>query len=408
MPIFIYQGRSRDGAKLRGEMEARNTNAVAEQLRSIGVIPLTIDEKKFKAAGLLANLNVSVGTPSKLKTDDLIFFSRQMYTLTKSSVPIMQALDGLMKTTDNKNLREVIASLRESLEEGLDLTHGMRRQKDVFPDLFVNLVNVGEATGKLAEVFDELSRYLQQEKDVKDQVKSAMRYPSIVLGVIGIGLVIVNVFIIPKFAEMYDSFNAELPLPTLALIMFSDFMISYWYLCLGIPVAAVIGFLKYIGTPPGRLYWHTTQLKLPLFGKLLLQSVITRFARGLAITGKAGVPMEQALKVIAPSVGNAFVEEKIDQMRAGVERGETITQSIVKMDLFPAIVVQMVSVGEDSGSLDEMIKEVADYYEREIAYTVKKLTAAIEPIMVFFIAGIVLILALGIFLPMISLLGAIH
>ena len=193
-------------------MEAANQNVVADQLKGMGVIPLRLWERKKDHARLIANLQISVGKPSKLKIDDLIFFSRQMYTLTKSSVPIMQALDGLLKTTTNKNLAKVIGGLRESLDEGLDLTASMRRQYEVFPDLFVNLVQVGETTGNLAEVFDELSRYLQQEKETKDRVKSALRYPMTVLAVIAIGLVIVNIFVIPQFSDMYKSFNAELPL----------------------------------------------------------------------------------------------------------------------------------------------------------------------------------------------------
>ncbi|MDH5259422.1 MAG: type II secretion system F family protein [Gammaproteobacteria bacterium] len=407
MPNFNYTGRSKDGTKLKGEMEAHNTDEVAKQLKSINVYPLTIEEKIESGASGLANLQISIGDPSKLKTDDLVFFSRQLYTLIKSSVPIMGALQGLEETTDNPVLKKSITKLRECLDEGLDLTQALERQKDIYPSLFISLVHIGETTGKLAEVFKELSSYLTTEQETKAKVKSALRYPIIVLCVIAIGLVIISVFVIPNFADMYAGFNAELPLPTRILMGFSDFMINFWYICVGIPVLSAYAFLKYISTDEGRMVWHTKMVNLPLFGKLILQSSITRFARSLAITSTAGVPMVQALKIIAPSVGNVYIEGKINEVRAGVERGESVSLNIKRTGIFPGLVVQMISIGEEAGSIDEMINEVADYYEREIEYTIESLTAAIEPIMVVVIGSIVLIMALGIFLPMIGLMGAI-
>jgi len=407
MPIFNYKARARDGKQLSGQMEAANLNAVASQLRSAGIIPIEIKEKAISKVSAIANFQVSFGTPSSLKTQDLIFFSRQLYTLLKASVPVMQALDGLKGSATNPALSKIIQKLLDSLDEGVDLTTAMRRQSGVFPPLFVNLVHIGETTGRLAEVFDDLSTYLMKEKETRDQVKSALRYPAIVLAVITIGMVIVNVFVLPNFVKMFSSFGAELPLPTQILIMSSDFMINYWYFCIAIPFFLGYTFIKLISTKHGKMLWDHYILNMPLFGKLISQSAITRFARSLAVTGKAGVPMEQALRVIAPTVGNVYMEQKINEMRAGVERGESITENARRMDIFPGIVVQMFSVGEESGSLDEMIGEVADYYEREIAYTIKALTSAIEPIMALVIAGIVLVMALGIFLPMISLLGAI-
>ena len=407
MPYYNYTGRSKDGTKLHGEMEARDADDVARQLRSIDVYPLTVEEKLESAVSGLANLQISIGDPSSLKTDDLVFFSRQLYTLIKSSVPIMAALQGLEDTTENKMLKNSITQLREALDEGLDLTQALERQKNIYPPLFISLVHIGETTGKLAEVFKDLSTYLKNEQETKAKVKSALRYPIIVLCVIAIGMVIISVFVIPAFADMYAGFDAELPLPTRILMGFSDFVINFWYICLGIPVLLTYGFIKYIATDKGRMSWHTKMVNLPLFGKLILQSSITRFARSLAITSTAGVPMVQALKIIAPAVGNVYIEDKINDVRTGVERGESIALNIKRTDIFPGLVVQMISIGEEAGSLDEMIGEVADYYDREIEYTIESLTAAIEPIMVVFIGGIVLVMALGIFLPMISLMGAI-
>jgi len=408
MPIYNYQARARDGKKISGQMEGQSLQAIASQLRSTGIIPLDISEKKSSKVSAVANLQVSFGRPSSLNTQELIFFSRQLYTLLKASVPVMQALDGLKETATNPALVKIIANLRDSLDEGTDLTTALRRQSDVFPSLFVSLVHIGETTGRLAEVFNDLSTYLMKEKETRDQVKAALRYPMIVLTVITVGMMIINVFVLPNFVKMFSSFGAELPLPTQILMMTSDFMINYWYLCIAIPFLTIYAFIKYISTSQGKMLWDHYMLNMPLFGTLIRQSAITRFARSLSVTGRAGVPMEQALRVIAPTVGNVYMEKKINEMRAGVERGESITENAKRMGIFPGIVVQMFSVGEESGSLDEMIGEIADYYEREIAHSIKALTSAIEPIMAIIIAGIVLVMALGIFLPMISLLGAIH
>ena len=406
MPLFSYQARAKDGKKMQGELDAADINAVATQLKSLGVFPLNITEKKESKFDSLSSMEISFGKKETITNGELVFLSRQLYTLTKANVPILQALKGLEASASSPGLQKVIGGLSRSLDEGVDLTTAMRRQDDVFPELFIGLVRIGETTGNLPGVFGDLSEYLLKEQETIKKIKSARRYPLIVLSVIAIGMIIVSVFVLPQFTAMFNSFNAELPLPTRILIGFSDFMINYWYICIAIPIAISIAAKKYISTESGKLKWHTKQLSLPLFGDLLMKATISRFAHSLAITGRAGVPMEQALGIIGPTVGNAYVEEKIKTMRLGVERGESISINIKRMNLFPPMVVQMISVGEDSGSLDEMVTEIADYYERELDYAVSLLTAAIEPVVIIFVAGLVLVLALGIFLPMISLLGS--
>lgn len=405
MPLFSYQARSRDGKNLSGEMDASNIDDVIRQLKELKSFPIKINEVK-KSKKNLAEFEVSFKKKEKISTKDLIFFSRQMYTLTKASVPILSALEGLLSTASSAVLASVIKDIKRSLDEGVDLTQALSRHPDVFPPLYINMVTIGETTGNLPQVFEELAIHLQKEQDTRQKIKKAMRYPIMVLGVIGVGMIIVSVFVLPKFADMFAGFNAELPLPTQILIGFSDFIQGYWYLVLPIPFVIWIGFKRYVKTDAGRLKWHELQLKLPLFGDLLLKGNITRFARSLAITGKAGVPMEQALRIIGPTIGNMHMEAKIRAMREGVERGESITANMKRMDLFPGLVIQMISIGEDTGSLDEMVSDIADYYERELNQSVEALTAAIEPIIIVFVAGLVLVLALGIFLPMISLMGA--
>ena len=407
MPLFSYQARAKDGAKMQGEIDAIDVNAVAAQLKSLGVFPLNITEKKESKFDSLSSMEISFGKKEIITNEELVFLSRQLYTLTKANVPILTALTGLEESASSSGLKKVISGLRRSLDEGVDLTTAMQRQDDVFPELFIGLVRIGETTGNLPIVFGDLSEYLLKEQETTRKIKSALRYPMIVLAIIAIGMVVVSVFVLPQFTKMFESFNAELPLPTRILIGFSDFIINYWYVCLAIPIIITAAVKKYLSTESGKMKWETKQLSLPLFGDLIMKATISRFAHSLAITGRAGVPMEQALGIIGPTVGNAHIEEKIKEMRLGVERGESISLNIKRMKIFPPMVVQMISVGEDSGSLDEMVTEIADYYERELDYAVGALTAAIEPVVIIFVAGLVLVLALGIFLPMISLLGSI-
>ena len=410
MPVFSYNGRAKDGTKVSGELDGPTKEAIAKQLQHLGIIPVAIAAKKFVKKDGSSFLDIKLGERregKKLSTDELIFFSRQMYALTKSAVPLMDALDGLLHTTENKNLTTVIRGLSRSLDQGQGLTGAMEKQPKVFSELYVNLVKIGETTGKLAEVFDELGRYLQKEKDTREKVKSALSYPITVMAVIAIGLVVVNTFVLPAFAGMYKSFNAELPLPTRILIGFSDFTQAYGYFIIAFIIATILGIRHYLRTPQGKYQWHEKQFNLPLVGILLKQNIVSRFARTMAITNRAGVPMEQSLRIIGPAVGNLYMEKKIASMREEVERGGSVSESVIHAGVFPGIVIQMISVGENAGTLDEMVAEVADYYEREIDQSVKTLAAAIEPVMIMFIAGIVLVLALGVFLPMISLLGAI-
>ena len=411
MPAFLYNGRSREGKKVVGEISGTSKEAVAKQLQRDGVIPLSITPKSIAKELHSSDYSFSLSRlidGDKLKPDDLIFFSRQMYTLSRSSVPLLSALDGLLKTADNQKLADIIRKLKEGLDEGLDLTGAMRRQPHVFSELYVNLIHIGETTGKLAEIFEELSHYLQKEKETREKVKSALSYPITVIFVITIGLAVVNMFVLPAFSNMFNSFNAVLPLPTRILIKFSEFTSDYGYFIVTSLILSVFALRRYVKTPIGKMKWHEAQYRIPLVGSLLLQNTASRFARTLSITSRAGVPMEQSLQIIGPALGNIYMEKKVASLRLDVERGESITNSISRAKIFPGLVVQMISVGEDSGTLDDMVLEVALYYDREIEEAIKKLTAAIEPIMIAFIAIIVLILAMGIFLPMISLMGAIN
>jgi MSHA biogenesis protein MshG len=276
----------------------------------------------------------------------------------------------------------------------------MRRHPKVFGPFYISMVRVGELTGALEEIFLRLFNHIEFEREIKDQVAQALRYPIFVIVVMGVALVIVNIFVIPAFARIFASFKAELPLMTRVLLGFSDFMVNYWPALLGIAAGAYVAFRVWVGTPAGRYKWDRMKLRVPIAGKIVLKATLARFARSLSITLKSGVPIVQALSVVEQVVDNAYVGQRIEQIRDGVERGESLLRTAVTTGVFTPVVLQMISVGEEAGELDDLLREVAEMYQREVEYELKTLSSQIEPILIVLLGGLVLILALGVFLPM--------
>jgi len=408
MPQFAYTGRNRRGEAINGQIEAAGVDAVATQLINNGITPIDILPASVQH-DVLSSLRDWRARFSEKKVSliDLVFFSRQMYTLIKAGVPLLQALRGLRETTQNPTMVRVISSLLDSLDSGLDLATAMRRHPEVFSPLFVSMVQVGETTGGLPEAFLQLSIYLDRERGTIDSVKAALRYPMFVIIAIVIGMFILNIWVIPVFAKLYAGFHAELPLPTRILIGISTFMRAYWYLIVLAMIGSVFFFQSWIRTSEGRYKWHRFKLRLPVVGSILYRATLGRFASALAITVKAGVPLVQSMTVISRVVDNDFIGERILQMRDGIERGETIARTAAATGLFPAMVLQMIAVGEETGAVDSMMGEVADYYVREVDYDIKNLSQAIEPILLVVVGVMVLVMALGIFLPMWNLASAV-
>jgi len=265
---------------------------------------------------------------------------------------------------------------------------------------------VGEMTGRLDEVFLRLYEFLAFEKKMGEDVKSALRYPVIVLCALAAAMFIINIFVIPAFAKIFASFKIQLPLMTRVLLGTSDFFVTYWPLMIVSLIAAIVGARLYVGTPAGRYRWDRLKLHLPVVGDLLHKATLARFARSFALSGKSGVPIVQALAVVANVVDNAFLEARVLQMRDGIERGESVLRTAVSTGVFSPVVLQMVAVGEETGEIDALMTEVADMYEREVTIEVEGLTAKLEPILLVIMGVLVLILALGVFLPMWDLAGA--
>ncbi|MGQ0547385.1 MAG: type II secretion system F family protein [Betaproteobacteria bacterium] len=403
MPQFAYQGRNSRGELVKGVLEGASSGAVADQLFSTGITPVHINEASGAAAaaagaGAGKRLEIRFGEPG-VELADLMLFSRQMHTLLKSGVPIIRALAGLQESSQNPTLARVVGEVREALESGRELSIALRAHPKVFSGFMVNMVRVGEMTGRLDEVFLRLYEFFAFEKKMREDIRAALRYPMIVIGALAVAMFIVNIFVIPAFARMFASFKAELPLMTRVLIASSDAFVAWWWLMLIGLAAAAVGFRLYTQTPKGRYGWDWLKLRLPVIGGLIHKATLARFSRSFALAGKSGVPIVQALALVAEVVDNAYLEARILQMRDGIERGESILRTAVATGVFDPVVLQMVAVGEETGEIDELMAEIADMYEREVTIEVEGLTAKLEPILLVFVGILVLILALGVFLP---------
>jgi MSHA biogenesis protein MshG len=401
VPFFAYKGRNARGELMQGVLEGADSGAVANQLFATGVTPVEITVTN-KVAVNPANAGMSTWerlTEKKVTSMDVQLFSRQLYTLLKSGVPIMRGLAGLQESAISKSFGRVIKDLRESLDSGRELSTSMRRHPEVFNNFYLSMVRVGEMTGRLEEVMLRLFDHLEFDRDMRARVKSATRYPTFVILAMVIAIVIVNIFVIPQFAKVFASFHAELPLMTRVLINSSNFMLNYWHVLLVATAGAVFGFRAWLGTVKGRYAWDRYKIKFPIAGKIIMKGTMARFARSFALSSRSGVPIVQALTVVSQTVDNAYLCARIEQMRDGVERGESILRTSVTAGVFTPIVLQMIAVGEETGSLDDLMDEIAQMYEREVDYELKTLSAQIEPILITFLGILVLILAMGIFLP---------
>ncbi|MDH5204097.1 MAG: type II secretion system F family protein [Hylemonella sp.] len=400
MSSYTWRGRNARGELVQGQLDAMTQSGVADQLLAIGVVPVHIAEVAIaSASNKTANWWQQLNR-RPIKIEEVLMFSRQMFTLNKAGVPILRAFAGLEASSDNPSLVAVLSDVRAGLDQGRDLSTSFARHPSVFSSFYVAMVRVGEMTGRLTEVFQRLAEHLEFERDVRERIKQALRYPTFVVIAMAVAIVIINLFVIPVFAKVFAGFNAELPLITRGLLAFSSGMITWWPLMLAMSVGAVVGVRSYLQTDQGRYRWDRRKLRLPIVGPIVLKATLARFARSFALSSQSGVPLVQALTVVAQTVDSSFIGARIEQMRDGIERGESISRCAAATGVFTPVVLQMISVGEETGELDSLLFEVAEMYERETDYAIKGLSAAIEPILLVCIAVLVLLLALGVFLPL--------
>jgi MSHA biogenesis protein MshG len=396
--LFAYTGRNTSGELVKGDLDSSDSSRVADQLVNIGVTPINIVENRpvmpFLNTGRIAQL-----LEPKIRPLDIQMFSRQMYTLLKAGVPIMRALAGLQESAITKSLTRLLQDLRTSLDAGRELSQSMQGHPRIFSNFYLSMIRVGEMTGRIDQIFLRLFDHMEFEREMSGRVRAALRYPLFVIIAMGIAIVVINIFVIPAFAKVYSGMKAELPLMTQILIGFSNFTVRFWPVLLAILFGSIFAFRFYIRTKKGRFVWDKFKLGLPVAGKIIHKATLARFARSFALASKSGIPVVQGLIVVSQVVDNSYIASRIDLMREGVERGETLFRTAISTGIFTPVVIQMIAVGEESGEVDSLMQEIADMYEREVEYELKTLSAQIEPILIIGLGGLVLVLALGVFLP---------
>jgi MSHA biogenesis protein MshG len=410
MARFIYKARGAYG-QVEGVQEAANASQVADILRTKDLIAVSIRPESSSTASLAGSLGVNGSNtngqsapvkwpPPRVVPEDVMLFSRQIHTLLKAGVPILRALSGLQETTTNLAMKKVIYEIRRSLEGGVDLGASFAMHPKVFDTFYVAMVRVGETSGQMDHIFMRLYKHMEFEAFMRKQVKSALRYPSFVIAAMVAAIGIINVMVIPAFETVFKSLGAELPWPTRILMASSHFTINYGLYAMGALVVGFFIFRQWLQTPLGKLAWDAWLVRMPLVGPIVIQASLSRFARAFSLSLRSGVPLEKALSSVALTADNTFLAGRIEGMRESITRGDSLTRAAVSAGVFTPMVLQMLAIGEETGTLDELLEEIGELYGNEVEYSIKTLSQQIEPILVIFLGGVVLLLALGVFLPM--------
>lgn len=402
MPEFQYTAIDSQGNSVEGSRNALSAEDLANQLDRESLTPIEISSSPMRKGASRSPKKVSRSKffKQKVSQEELQMFCRQMYTVIKAGLPLGIAVARLAETSRDKHLTTALDQVLANLNKGRMLHQSLAQFPDVFNSFFVNLVRVGETTGQLDIVFLHLSHYLELEVDTRKKIKTAMRYPILVMIATLVALLVINIFVIPQFASLFNSFQGDLPIITRILVATSDFLINYWYILLAVISLLIFGFRYWTRTDKGMFHWSKMQLKIPVIGSLVHRIILARFARLYALVLRSGLTAVDGMKLVGSSTGNVFVASKIKTVSDLVGRGNSIAKSIAQTQLFPPLVIQMITLGEETGEIERLLDDVADFYQREIAFDLVRLSDAIEPILLVIMGVMVLILALGVFLPM--------
>ncbi len=403
MPVYVWKGRTVGGEIQTGELTFDSQEEALAALRKRRVIISFVREKKR---------DVKFGLPAMgptVSTRDLAIFTRQFATMINAGLPLVQCLDILSKQTEKEAFRQIIGQVMRDVEAGTTLAEAMAKKenKKVFDELFVNMVEAGEAGGILDDILSRLATYIEKAEALKRKVKGAMVYPAVVLSVAVLATSFMLIFIIPTFARMFTSFGGELPLPTKIVMGLSSFLRSYWWALLGAIIGGVVALQRYYATERGHYRIDATLLKIPVLGDVLRKGAVARFTRTLGTLISSGVPILTGLEITARTAGNRIIQEAIMAARASIREGETISAPLRQSNVFPPMVVQMISVGEETGALDEMLNRIADFYDSEVDTAVESLTALIEPLMIVLMGSVVGGMVVAMYLPMFKLINVV-
>lgn len=395
MPIYKYKARDKYGKAITGTMEAPNYEKLGLQLYGLGYIPVLIEE----AGGETIALNL-IEKYRRVKAEHLILFTRQLAAMVNAGIPLSRSLESLTTQTEGTKLKRIITEVRRDIEAGSAFSDALSKYDKVFSPLYINMVSAGEASGTLDQVLNRLVALIEHERDTRSRLKSATRYPKIVIVSITIAFAVLMTFVVPKFIGIFERARLTLPLPTRILIFIHHFVHTYWYIVIGVLVIGFLIFYQYVRTKKGRRQWDTLKIKIPIIGPLFVKLAMSRFSSVLGTLYKSGVPILQALDIVSDVVGNAYISGLVKELYKRVKEGEGIAQPMKEYPLFPPMVAQMVAVGEETGAMDEMLAKVSQYYDTEVDYTIKNLSTLVEPILLLFLGVLVGFLALSIFMPM--------
>ncbi len=403
MPKFEYTGKTASGQITKGEIEAPNINQATMMLRRQQINPTSITEKK---AGKLS-LEVKLPGMGGIKTKELVVFTRQFATMIDAGLPLVQCLDILAGQQQNKEFKKVLLDVKSSVEEGSTLADALRKHPKVFDELFVNLVAAGEVGGILDTILNRLSTFMEKAEKLKGKIKGALTYPAVV---IVIAILVVSgllIWVVPIFEDMFSSFGKALPGPTQAVVNMSNFLRTYWYIIFGGLAVTMVGLVQFYRTQRGRRIMDAMFLRMPVIGDLLRKTAVARFTRTLGTMLSSGVPILEALEIVAKTAGNVVVEEAVMKARASISEGKTLAEPLAQTKVFPPMVTQMITVGESTGALDTMLSKIADFYEDEVDAAVEALTSLIEPVLMAFLGVVVGGLVIALYLPIFQLAGAV-
>lgn len=395
MANFKYKVRDKSGRLLSGAIAGDSREAVSENLKKMGYTTISVEESSD-----ISLEKISFARFRRVKLDDLVMFTRQLVTLQSAGLPILMSLGAIKEQTESKVLKNAIIRISADIESGLSFSEALIKHPRIFDHLYVNMVKAGEASGMLDEVLERLASLSEYQMETNAKIRSATIYPIIVLAtLVGAFLVIVT-FVLPRFGELFASVKVELPLPTRILLAVNYLIRHYWHLLAAAAVISIFIFRSYISTPWGRLKWDEFKLKVPVFGPLILKITMSRFAHITAALIKSAIPLMQVLELSSKTAGNAIVSRSLDRIRQSVSEGKPMNEAMRQDKIFPPIVTQMVAVGENTGKLDQLLSRISNYFDSQVDYMLKNLTTAIEPLLIFCLGIMVLVMALAIFLPM--------
>ncbi|KPU28065.1 type II secretion system protein F [Caloranaerobacter sp. TR13] len=402
MPVYRYKAVTFDGKKVHGQYNANSKIEVINMLKSDNIYPIEIEE--VIGSKDIKDLKIF----NRIKIKDIAVFCRQFYTMLNSGVTIVNCLEVLRNQTENKKLKKTLGQIFESVQKGMTLSESLKSHRDVFPELLINMVEAGEVSGNLDTIMDRMAIHYEKENKISNKIKSAMVYPIILSTVATVVVVFLLTVVMPTFVSMFQQSGAMLPAPTLILLGISDIIKSYWYLIIALITILTYFFKKYYETEKGRMQIDKLKLRIPIFNNLIRKITTSRFTRTLSTLLSSGVPLIKALEIVSKIVGNKVVEEGLNLVKDEVRRGLDLASPIEKLGLFPPMVVSMIRIGEESGSLDEILDNTASFYDDEVEASLQKLTSLIEPIMIIIMALIVGFIVISMVLPMFDMINTVR